>query len=142
MSKELSHESIRHIRVLVVDDHFPTRDLVKSILRSLGFAHIWQADGGHAALVRLKEAEPHIIICDWNMPDMQGIDVLKKVRANSDFRSVPFLMLTAEVYKENVQEAIDSGVTDYIAKPFTADILTKKVMQIIKSSIVTSKGLA
>ncbi|MCB0321713.1 MAG: response regulator [Bdellovibrionales bacterium] len=140
MKHEIPHESIRHVRVLVVDDHFSTRDLVKSILRSVGFVNITQAEGGHAALARVRESEPHLIICDWNMPDMPGIDVLKSVRQNPEYHSIPFLMLTAEVYKENVQAAIDEGVTDYIAKPFTAETLIAKIMKILKQTIVTSTG--
>ena len=127
MTKKIASEKAKDISVLVVDDHFPTRDLIKAILRSVGFQKITQADGGRIGMERVVENRPQLIICDWNMPDGTGIELLSAIRNMPDVSSVPFLMLTAEVYKENVQEAIGLGVTDYIAKPFTAEILLNKV---------------
>ena len=114
---------------MVIDDHFQTRDMVKTILRSVGFQKIIQADDGSSAVYKLKDEPIDLIICDWNMPDMSGIEFLSVIRKNQYHSNVPFLMLTAEVYKENVQEAIEKGVTDYIAQPFTAETLINKVLE-------------
>ena len=111
--------------------------MVKSILRGFGFSHILQADNGASALMRLEENDVDLVICDWNMPGTSGIELLRSLRKKDRYRSLPFLMLTAEVYKENVEEAIKLGVTDYIAKPFTAETLMNKIMRTLKSSGIT-----
>lgn len=128
----MSMEEMKHIPILVVDDHFVTRDMVQSILRSLGFTQVYQAENGLVALDRLEEFPIELIICDWNMPNMTGLELLKEVRRKPSCQNLPFLMLTAEAYRENVSAAVSAGVSDYVAKPFTADTLGKKVMSMAK----------
>jgi two-component system chemotaxis response regulator CheY len=125
--------SEKDVRVLVVDDQQVTRTIVKAVLKSLGFNDIFTADGGKEALLILRRHLIDLIICDWNMPDMTGIEVLKSVRKDPRYEDVPFLMLTAEVYKENIAEAMKAGVTDYIAKPFTAETLSEKLEKVLVS---------
>lgn len=121
-----------NITILVIDDQALTRSMVKSILKGLGYAVVLVAENGPIALELLETEKVDIIICDWNMPQMSGLEFLKKVRANPATRKIPFLMLTAEAYRENVSAAIAAGVSDYIAKPFTPDVLANKVESTLK----------
>ena len=121
----------KSIRVLVVDDHTLTRTMVKAILRGLGFTHVQQAENGAAALDRLAIEPVDLVICDWNMPNFNGIELLRAVRSEEQFKDLPFLMLTAEAYRENVAAAIQAGVSDYMIKPFTAETLGQKVAGIM-----------
>lgn len=116
-----------NITILVIDDQALTRSMVKSILKGLGYAVVLVAESAPIALDLLESEKVDIIICDWNMPEMSGLEFLKRVRANPSTRKIPFLMLTAEAYRENVSAAISAGVSDYIAKPFTPDVLASKV---------------
>ncbi|MBF0505285.1 MAG: chemotaxis response regulator CheY [Nitrospirae bacterium] len=119
------------IKVLVVDD-FPTmRRIVKNLLKQLGFENIDEAEDGTQALQRLKGGNYGLVISDWNMPNMEGIELLRNVRKEADpLKSIPFLMVTAEAEKEKVIEAIKAGVDNYIVKPFTAEILKEKLEKI------------
>lgn len=108
------------IKVLVVDD-FPTmRRIVKNLLKQLGFENIDEADDGVNALAKLKNGGFGLVVSDWNMPNMEGIDLLRAVRQEPSVKDIPFLMVTAEAEKEKVIEAIKAGVDNYIVKPFTA----------------------
>jgi two-component system chemotaxis response regulator CheY len=120
-----------NIKVLVVDD-FPTmRRIVKNLLKQLGFENIDEAEDGIQALNKLKSGEYGLVISDWNMPNMEGIELLRNVRQSPEpLKSIPFLMVTAEAEKEKVIEAIKSGVDNYIVKPFTAELLTEKLSKI------------
>ena len=122
----------KRVRILVVDDHVATRNLVKSILKGLGYDHIAQAESGELAIRRIFEGNIDLVICDWNMPGLSGIDVLKEVRADEAYKNLPFLMLTAEAYRENITQAMQLGVSDYISKPFTAEVLGEKLAAILK----------
>ena len=118
--------------VMVVDDHGMTRDLVRTILRGIGFINILTVENGRAAYKMLETNNVKLIVCDWNMPGGSGIELLRAVREHPQFKDVPFLMLTAEAYKESVEEAMKQGVSDYVAKPFTADVLVAKITGILK----------
>lgn len=120
------------VTVLVVDDHSMTRTMVKAILRGVGFSDVLQAENG-AEAVRIINEEKRIglVICDWNMPVANGLEVLKTVRAEKQFAKLPFLMLTAEAYRENVEAAVLAGVTDYVIKPFTAETLLEKIGKVL-----------
>lgn len=122
----------KNMRILVVDDHSMTRNLVRSILKGVGFNNIYLAENGRQAFLFLKEDAYDLVICDWNMPDVTGIELLRVVRSDPKMMHIPFLLLTAEVFKENVKEAMEAGVSDYIAKPFTADILLEKIRGAVK----------
>lgn len=119
------------IKVLVVDD-FPTmRRIVKNLLKQLGFENIDEAEDGSQALKKLQTGEYGLVISDWNMPNMEGIELLRNVRQSPEpLKNIPFLMVTAEAEKEKVIEAIKAGVDNYIVKPFTAELLTEKLSKI------------
>ncbi len=118
------------IRVLVVDD-FPTmRRIVKNLLKQLGFENIDEAENGEDALRKLKSTEYGLVVSDWNMPVMEGIELLKNVRSDPQLKDIAFLMVTAEAEKEKVIEAIKAGVDNYIVKPFTGEVLKEKLEKI------------
>lgn len=131
MSK-LAHVS-RDMKILVVDDFSTMRRIVKNILHQLGFSNIEEAEDGKIALNRLKDGGVEFVISDWNMPNMMGIDLLRQVRADDNLKKLPFLMVTAESQKENVIEAVQAGVSNYIVKPFTAETLEQKLELIFKA---------
>jgi len=117
----------KNMPILVVDDFATMRRIVKTCLRQLGFGNVTEAEDGQIALSKLQCTEFKLIISDWNMPNMMGIDLLKAVRASEKLKPIPFLMVTAEAQKENILEAAKSGVSNYIIKPFTADSLQQKL---------------
>lgn len=119
------------IKVMVVDD-FPTmRRIVKNLLKQIGFENIDEAEDGAQALSKLKGGGYGLVVSDWNMPNMEGIDLLRKIRQEADpLKSIPFLMVTAEAEKEKVIEAIKAGVDNYVVKPFTAEVLKEKLEKI------------
>ena len=119
--------------ILVVDDFSTMRRIVKNCLKQLGFDNITEAEDGAVALEKLKAGEFKFIVSDWNMPNMMGIYLLKAVRASESLKHIPFLMVTAEAQKENILEAAKAGVSNYIIKPFTADLLTEKMEAIFKN---------
>ncbi|MEI7974333.1 MAG: response regulator [Bdellovibrio sp.] len=120
------------IRVLVVDDMPTLRELVKQQLKSLGLSNIQEAEDGEAAWLMMKKAEQigqafEFVISDWNMPKLSGIDLLKKVRTEAKWTQLPFVLLTSESERDNVTEAILSGVSQYIVKPFTQKAFEEKL---------------
>lgn len=131
MGNSLDHVS-REMKILVVDDFSTMRRIVRNILTQLGFTKIEEAEDGRAALAKLENGGFDFVISDWNMPNMMGIDLLKEVRARQSLKSLPFLMVTAESQKENVIEAVQAGVSNYIVKPFTAETLELKLTTIFK----------
>ena len=122
----------RDMKILVVDDFSTMRRIVRNILQQIGFTNIEEAEDGKMALNRLKGGGVNLVISDWNMPNMMGIDLLRHVRADDGLKKLPFLMVTAESQKENVIEAVQAGVSNYIVKPFTAETLEQKLELIFK----------
>ncbi len=120
------------MKILVVDDFSTMRRIIKNLLRDLGFNNTDEADDGLTALPMLKTGKYDLLVTDWNMPGMQGIDLLKAVRAEADesLKNIPVLMVTAEQKKEQIIEAAQAGVNGYIVKPFTALILKEKLEKI------------
>jgi len=118
------------IKVLVVDDMSTMRRIVKNVLRQIGFTDIMEAENGQDALTKLKAGGFGLVVSDWNMPVMQGIDLLRAVRADAELKTLPFLMVTAEAQKENLILAVQAGVSNYVVKPFTAEILQGKLEKI------------
>jgi two-component system chemotaxis response regulator CheY len=118
------------MKVLIVDDFATMRRIIKNVLKQIGFSNILEADDGTTALGVLKETKIDLIISDWNMPKMSGLDLLRKVRKENATKNVPFVMVTAEAQKENVLQAVQAGVSNYIVKPFTADAVKEKLKQI------------
>jgi two-component system chemotaxis response regulator CheY len=121
-----------NMRVLIVDDFSTMRRIIKNILRQLGFNNIIEADDGTAAWEILTKDQVEFIISDWNMPQMTGIELLRKVRASEEFGDLPFLMVTAEAQQENIIEAVQAKVSNYIVKPFTAETLGQKINKIFE----------
>jgi len=119
-----------NMKVLIVDDFATMRRIVKNILRQLGFTNISEADDGKTALQALKKEKFDLILSDWNMPEMPGIELLKAVRADDELKDIPFLMVTAEAEKGNIVEAVKLGVSNYIVKPFTAETMSEKLGKI------------
>jgi two-component system chemotaxis response regulator CheY len=111
------------MRVLVVDDFATMRKIVRNVLKQIKLENTMEAENGKQALELLKKEEIGLIISDWNMPEMTGIELLRACKADPNLRHIPFIMVTAEANKESVLEAIKAGVDNYIAKPFTSDKL-------------------
>ena len=122
----------KNIKILLVDDFATMRKVIKNLLKQSGYNNIVEAEDGVDALKVLKSEKVDFVISDWNMPNMTGIELLKVVRADSDFSGLPFLMVTAEGLKENVVVAVKAGVSNYIVKPFTAEVLNEKIKKIIE----------
>jgi two-component system chemotaxis response regulator CheY len=118
------------MKVLVVDDFATMRRIVKGVLKQLGFNTIVEAEDGSAALEVLKKEKIGLIVSDWNMPKMTGLDLLKAVRADDNLKPTPFIMVTAEGQKENVIEAVKAGVSNYIVKPFTPETFSEKLEKV------------
>jgi len=120
-------------KILVVDDFATMRKIVRNLLRQLGYQDIDEAEDGMIALKKLRAGKYDMVICDWNMPNMTGIELLRELRNDDKLKGIPFLMVTAEANKENVIEAVKAGVSNYIVKPFTADTLGGKIEAILKA---------
>jgi two-component system chemotaxis response regulator CheY len=118
------------IKVLVVDDMSTMRRILKNVLRQIGFSDIIEAENGQDALTKLKAGGFGLVVSDWNMPVMQGIELLRAVRGDVELKTLPFLMVTAEAQKENLIEAVQAGVSNYVVKPFTAEVLQGKLEKI------------
>lgn len=121
------------MKILVVDDFSTMRRILKNILKQIGFSNIDEAEDGTTALVKLKQDKYDMVVSDWNMPNMTGLDLLKAIRADDVITKTPVLMVTAEAKKENVLEAIQAGVNNYIVKPFTSDTLKEKIEKMFES---------
>ena len=121
------------LKFLVVDDFSTMRRIVKNLLQELGYSDITEADDGNTALPLLKSGSFDILITDWNMPGMPGLELLKAVRADERLAKLPVLMLTAEAKREQIIEAAQAGVSGYVIKPFTAITLKEKLDKILAS---------
>jgi len=119
------------MKVLVVDDFATMRRIIKGVLKQLGFSNIIEAEDGNLALEELKKEEIGLIVSDWNMPNMSGLDLLKAVRGDENLKDTPFIMVTAEGQKESVIEAVKAGVSNYIIKPFTSETFGEKLKKVL-----------
>lgn len=122
----------KNMKILIVDDFSTMRRIIKNLLRDLGFNNTHEADDGQTALPMLQTGKFDFLITDWNMPGMQGIDLLKAVRADPALASLPVLMVTAEAKREQIVEAAQAGVSGYVIKPFTAATLKEKIDKIFE----------
>jgi two-component system chemotaxis response regulator CheY len=120
------------MKVLVVDDFATMRKIVRNILKQIGFEDISEAEDGNAALRVIKNEKVGLVVTDWNMPNMSGLELLQEIRRNGQTQKIPVLMVTAEGLKENVMEAVKAGVNNYVVKPFTAEVLQEKIETIFK----------
>lgn len=121
-----------NMKILIVDDFSTMRRIIKNLLRDLGFNNTAEADDGKTALPMLQSGGFELLITDWNMPGMPGIDLLKAVRADPKLQATPVLMVTAEQKRDQIVEAAQAGVNGYIVKPFTAQTLKEKLDKIFE----------
>jgi two-component system chemotaxis response regulator CheY len=119
------------VPVLVVDDYSTMRRIIKNLLNQIGFTNIEEADNGAAAYDKMRGRKFGLVISDWNMEPMTGLELLKLVRADSALKSTPFIMVTAESKTENVVAAKAAGVSNYIVKPFNAETLKTKIASVL-----------
>jgi two-component system chemotaxis response regulator CheY len=122
-------------KILVIDDMRTMRMVVKNTLMKLGYTKIEEAEDGEAGLTKLKEADLSgeafgLVLSDWNMPKMQGLELLKKVRSDAKLKGTPFLLITAESEQSQIMDAIKAGVDHYVTKPFTPETIKQKLLQV------------
>ena len=115
------------MKVLVVDDFATMRKIIKNVLKQISIENVLEAENGKHALTILKNDSVDLIISDWIMPEMTGIEFLKACKSDESIKKIPFIMVTAEAQKDNIMEAIKSGVDNYIVKPFTPDKLREAI---------------
>ncbi|OWY70886.1 hypothetical protein B7486_14905 [cyanobacterium TDX16] len=115
------------MKILLVDDSRTIRNIQKNTLKSLGYVDILEASDGLEALNFISKERPGLILMDWNMSNMDGITLIKKVRETD--KALPIIMVTTEAEKSRVIEAVKAGVNNYVVKPFTADTLAEKIKQ-------------
>lgn len=120
-----------NMQVLVVDDYTTMRRILTSLLHQIGFKNVQDASDGGSALAKLRDGQVGLVISDWNMEPMSGLQLLKEVRADTKLKDTPFIMVTAESKVENVAAAKEAGVNNYIVKPFNADTLKKKIEAVL-----------
>lgn len=123
----------KSMRVLIVDDYKTMLRIIRNLLRQLGFENVEEATDGTQALEKLKEfgGKVGLVISDWNMEPMTGIELLRHVRGDDKLKHIPFIMVTAESKSENVIAAKEAGVSNYIVKPFNADTLKSKMVSVL-----------
>lgn len=119
------------MNVLIVDDYKTMLRIISNLLKQLGFKNVAEATDGSMALGMLREKEYGLVISDWNMEPMTGLQLLKEVRADAKLKSIPFIMVTAESKTENVVAAKAAGVNNYIVKPFNAETLKSKIVTVL-----------
>ena len=122
----------KNMKILIVDDFSTMRRIIKNLLRDLGFNNTEEADDGKTALPMLKSGSFDFLVTDWNMPGMQGIDLLKAIRADEQLAKLPVLMVTAEQKRDQIVAAAEAGVNGYIVKPFDAKTLNAKIQEVMK----------
>ncbi len=120
------------MKILIVDDFSTMRRIIKNLLRDLGFNNTQEADDGTTALPMLQKGDFDFVVTDWNMPGMQGIDLLKAIRVDEKLKNIPVLMVTAEAKREQIIAAAQAGVNGYVVKPFTAATLKEKLDKIFE----------
>lgn len=119
------------MRILVVDDFQTMRRIVINLLRQLGFTNVVEAADGMLALEKVRDDNIDLVISDWNMPNMSGMEFLRALRTDEQYKTLPFIMVTAEGKKENVIAAVQAGVNNYVVKPFNAATLKEKLIKVI-----------
>lgn len=122
----------KNMKVLVVDDFSTMRGIIKNFLRDLGYTHITEAEDGSTALPMLQTGNFDFLITDWNMPGMNGLELIQSVRATPKLAALPILMVTAEAKKDQIVAAAQAGINGYVVKPFTANTLKEKIDKIFE----------
>ncbi len=121
----------KNMNVLIVDDYKTMLRIIRNLLKQLGFLNVEEATDGSMALDMLRKADFGLVISDWNMEPMTGLQLLREVRADAKLKGVPFIMVTAESKSENVIAAKEAGVSNYIVKPFNAETLKAKMVSVL-----------
>ena len=121
--------------VLIVDDYATMLRIVRSLLKQIGFSNVDEATDGAQALQKMRLKTYGLVISDWNMEPMTGIELLREVRQDADLKGTPFIMVTAESKTENVIVAKQAGVSNYIVKPFNAETLRLKIESVFKTAV-------
>lgn len=122
----------KNLRFLVVDDFATMRRIVRNLLKELGFYNVEEAEDGADALTKLRIGAFDFVVSDWNMPNMDGLQLLQAIRADGSLGTLPVLMVTAEAKKENIIAAAQAGASGYVVKPFTAATLEEKLNKIFE----------
>jgi len=122
-----------NMKILIVDDFATMRKILKNILKQIGFKNISEADDGKSALKILKKENFDLILSDWNMPEISGLELLNRVKSDNELKNIPFVMVTAEAQKDNILEAVKAGVNSYILKPFTPETVREKLNKVFGS---------
>ena len=117
-------------KILVVDDFATMRRIIRNILKQLGYEDVDEADDGNSALAKVRTSRFDLVITDWNMPNMNGLDLVRTIRGDENLSKLPVLMVTAEAMKENIIEAVKAGVSNYVVKPFTPEVMREKIAKI------------
>lgn len=121
----------KNMRIMIVDDYSTMLRIMRNLLRQLEFTNVDEASDGGEALNKLRQGPYDLIISDWNMEPVTGIELLRNVRADEKLRHIPFIMITAESKTENVIAAKQAGVSTYVVKPFSAEILKAKMASVL-----------
>jgi len=121
----------KNMSILIVDDYKTMLRILRNLLRQLGFSNVDEAIDGSSALQKVRQSDFGLIISDWNMEPMTGLQFLKEVRADAAHKHIPFIMVTAESKSENVIAAKEAGVSNYIVKPFNAETLKGKMVSVL-----------
>lgn len=131
-----------NIKILVVDDMITMRKLVSKICKQIGYSDITEASDGAQAWQLISSAQSPfgLVISDWNMPQSTGLDLLKRVRSDSRFTELPFLMVTAEAEQHQIMEAVKARVSGYVIKPFSAEILNEKLVGVFNKHFGQTKS--
>lgn len=122
----------QNLRFLVVDDFSTMRRIVRNLLKELGYTNVEEAEDGVDGLSKLRTGQFDFVVSDWNMPNMDGLEMLKQIRADAALSKLPVLMVTAEAKKENIIAAAQAGANGYVVKPFTAATLDEKLSKIFE----------
>jgi two-component system chemotaxis response regulator CheY len=117
--------------VLIVDDYKTMLRIIRNLLKQIDIENVEEASDGQEALTKLRAGSFGLVISDWNMAPMTGLDLLKEVRADARLKDMPFIMITAESKTENVVAAKQAGVSNYIVKPFNAETLREKIEKVM-----------
>jgi len=118
--------------VLIVDDYKTMLRIIRNLLKQIGFDNVEEASDGTEALTKLRAGRFGLVISDWNMEPMTGLQLLQEVRADAKLKSTPFIMVTAESKTENIVVAKQAGVSNYIVKPFSAETLKSKIEKVLE----------
>jgi two-component system chemotaxis response regulator CheY len=121
----------KNLPILIVDDYKTMLRIIHNLLKQLGFTNVEEATDGGMAIEKMKEKAFGLIISDWNMEPMTGLELLQHIRSDAKIKTTPFIMITAESKTENVVAAKEAGVSNYIVKPFNAETLKTKIVSVL-----------